>query len=611
MSQDTVNSLDYDNPFDYDRHFEQFKTASTVVYKTKTLEPYYADTAHIRIKVDGAEGEGKRDAYFPLVGPYGGEFLIAEPNGNFECFAILFTNDDLRKLYSFASAAIDIEKQFPNHPGLLLYSATAMQMMLIIKCISFEQHAVLALRVLRFLQADETVRLNVNNVGLFCGQFAMHLNQLANALTEGLEQPTEIQAATDGGVHWLDERAAKYFERYLGNDGQQLANSLRNSSRKRYTSYVETLKNAPDHNGCTIASIKAGESLLSFWITRQENKPFEPFLIGLGSCLLQIIKKQHELNERKRRNPPAITATVASIIPDACGWKKQVKVVEDLSTGETLVINQNHLPPQIVARAPAIEAKRGSRIFGTEVHAALKSRAGQELIRWVIEQVHGNTYDQRPDPRKITREGGLDAICEELGLAKGRDSKILYDALVAGKRFELLIPGEIHQLGLWTASIEGGKGRRPAILTIEASSFLAPHHKLAICNSDRLVPVIPTPPLVGRRNDYSAQTAFKWEIVRAMVNAGSDILEGGVLLTSETLEHLAQSVSLPIPTLWKALERWTEDKEDGPRMLDKKGDRFLLSDTAPYRNARAFILEGAIRSQENSKRGRKGHQNNK
>lgn len=431
---------------------------------------------------------------------------------------------------------------------------------------------------------------------------------------EVTEEEIENAMRDVDGVFWIDACLADYIAKLPG--GTEYANRMRESSRKRL---------AASRNNPTLETIDAVFSTV--WLRRHAPEPVEPFIMRPAEVLWHgIVKPRLEREEHERRNPPAISVTYAKRIPEAF-WKSSTQLSQDPDSGEIFVKNKNTLPPDIVARAPVIEARRGRTMFGelAEIHAALGSRAGQELIQWLITQAHRNTHDKIPDPRKIIRFGGIDAICEELNLAKGRDSKTLYDALVAGKRFELCVPGEIHQLGLWTATIEGGKGRKQSIVTIEVSSFLAPHYKRAICESERLVPIVPTPPLVGRRNDYSAQMAFKWALICSMVEAGTDLLNGGVLLTEEDLERMARSVSLPIPTMRKALEKWThdeDDKKDGapkmldpkdgePKMLVHKNNRYQLANTEPYRHARAFIWEGASRSKENSERVKKRHRNNK
>ena len=375
----------------------------------------------------------------------------------------------------------------------------------------------------------------------------------------------------------------------LGSNGRKKSEEIKNKSKKRLVEYHQ--KNLNDG------------TLWKIWQRDPKgNRRHYYFELILCEVLwFDVVKPKLELDERKRRNPPALPETIARTMSDGCGWNRSTTLHLDEPSGDLLIVNQHGLPPNIIGRAPAIEVERGRSMFGIDLAAAypsLATRAGQELIQWVIHNIWQRTFEQASSPLLIEYQGGLDALREEIGLPSGRDTSTLFEALNAGKSFALNIPGEVQVLGLWTATLEPARRGKPARLLVNASPFLAPHFR----RNERLVPIVPTPQLVGKRNDYSAQMAFKFEIILSMAKADDDLLNGGVLLPPTELERLAELTRLPIPTMNRAIDCWTQDG-DSPRMLDRNGDRFLLANTNPYLTARNFLLEGATRTKEGRARG--------
>lgn len=395
----------------------------------------------------------------------------------------------------------------------------------------------------------------------------------------------------------IDEKFISFLN-HLGRHAKKHAHLCREKSIER-TKNKATLWHLWEH--ATEEEDQAGfqhEKSNSHWI----NIKFPRFFHLLAYIVWShIVKPKWEIEKRKKINPPAVPETIARTISDGYGWNQSTILHHDEPSGDLLIVNRNGLPPNIIGRAPAIEVERGRSMFGIDLAAAypsLATRAGQELIQWVIQKVWQRTFEQASSPLLLEYKGGLDALREEIGLASNKDTTTLLEALSAGKSFAINIPGEVQVFGLWTATLEPARRGKPARLLINASPFLAPHFR----RNERLVPIVPTPQLVGKRNDYSAQMAFKFELILSMAKADDDLLNGGVLLPPTELERLAESTRLPILTMNKALDCWTKDG-DSPRMLDRDGDRFLLADTNPYLAARNFLLEGATRIKEGRERG--------
>lgn len=402
--------------------------------------------------------------------------------------------------------------------------------------------------------------------------------------------PINYNAITEDGILNFDFIFSKFIKQ-IGSKGQELSSKIKNNSKKRVNAF---------------RSGEAPEGTL--WKIWQYN-PLGHYrhpryaLILCEVLWLDVVKPRLEREERKRRNPPALSASVAPLVSRSCGWRKGATVMP-APDGGLQVIDSQDINKTILSLAPALEVQNIKSLFGRSLsddYPDLASLRGQELIAWIVCQVWQRTMDNEPAPRELIIEGGLKKLRELMGLKgnDGAESSTLAAALRAGSGFRLYAP-DLEVGGLWTYYLREARRGQPSRLEIGVSSFLAPNYKP---HGERLVPIIGTPPLVGRRNDHAAQLAFKFELVLEMVRAGETILDGGVLLPESERERLASLVGLPTSTMNKALDRWTQDGKDGPRMLEREGDRFLLADIDPYRDARAFILEGARRVREGRENG--------
>lgn len=395
---------------------------------------------------------------------------------------------------------------------------------------------------------------------------------------------------TIDGVFWMDELAASYFEKLPG--GADMAKDLREASRTRVAAYL----NDQNRDSAT--------DLLRFFIARHHQEPTTLFIMRLGEVLYDgtikpRLKRKAEIEARRRRNPPALALSIAPAVAKYSGWHKGTKVISS-DDGDLHVIDSRDFNKSIIALAPALEVKHMKNLFGRSLaddYPALATPLGQELTAWATREVWRRTMDGEPSPTQLEIEGGFRGLLERIGFKGvngGTESKTLASALLAGKTFHIYWPGIEEVAGLWTYHNKEARRGQPALLRIGVSPFLAPNYKAG----ERLVPIVETPPLVGRRNDHAAQLAFKFELVLEMVKAGEAILDGGAYLPEPELERLASLVGLPASTMNKALDRWTQDGEDGPSMLERHDDRFLLANNDPYRDAREFILEGARRVRE-------------
>lgn len=79
---------------------------------------------------------------------------------------------------------------------------------------------------------------------------------------------------------------------------------------------------------------------------------------------------------------------------------------------------------------------------------------------------------------------------------------------------------------------------------------------------------------------------------------------GGARLLREQLCRIADRVGLPTATMDKALDRWTNDGDDGLAFLEEVApNTYHIADNDKYGQARRFLDETARRSKQGRRRG--------
>lgn len=304
---------------------------------------------------------------------------------------------------------------------------------------------------------------------------------------------------------------------------------------------------------------------------------------------------------RDSKNPPALALVVVNDVERV--WHAQGRQLSLLehADGRTAVlrVNGEEVATTAVLSAGAMEnVQSGMLLF--------RSYMGHLAIRGFAERGWEKTRTDSANPSFLGWEGGLAACAEDLGARSKKAADELRDILLAGQSFHRAwAGGEIG--GLWTYTNDPAKGHRPSYLEVRLGRPLMPYMVKALGPRERtLVPVVKMPPRVGARaNEWAAQAAFQFALVRAMVEHRVEVArEGGARLTAEELARMARAVGLPEGMVARVLDRWTQDGSDGLACLEVvERDRYVLPDNPDYREARAFIEAGGKRTIQRKRAG--------
>jgi hypothetical protein len=268
---------------------------------------------------------------------------------------------------------------------------------------------------------------------------------------------------------------------------------------------------------------------------------------------------------------------------------------------------------EAVAEVPVVDADDLAAIQrGGDV---LRSVTGQALVRHVVVEVF-RLHQRSPNAADLFFEGGLSELAERLGSKRDELRAILR----AGSSFHRRWADGREISGLWTFDLEPvaslGRGRRHR-LTITPAYPLRPYFaQKHLQPGERFGrPVLPMPVKVGkRRNEWASQALFQDEVTGEMVRNRLELFEeGGITLDDATLARLAGNAGLRGSRPWvPLLECWSRDGDTGPAMLERKGERYSLSDREPYRAAKQWLMSGGEMSakgraaqQKRATRGRK------
>lgn len=163
------------------------------------------------------------------------------------------------------------------------------------------------------------------------------------------------------------------------------------------------------------------------------------------------------------------------------------------------------------------------------------------------------------------------------------------------------------------------KDRRKNILSLYLTDMLLPNFVFSMPNQNQsqremrmLAPLLDIPPLVTNNNRlHAAQAAFQVELCIEMRKRAKEIVEkGGIHLPYNKKVTLAEPVGLDLETLPKVFDRWTQDGDDGPKMLvEVEKDVYNLSEH--HQAARDFIIAAGRMEKSASIAGQKSRKHKK
>lgn len=318
----------------------------------------------------------------------------------------------------------------------------------------------------------------------------------------------------------------------------------------------------------------------------------------LGSTHQPGQKVEDERNGKITTMPHVLTEAMMNILSP----RNEVSVSADQMHAQIVTPEGEQVAGPAKAATPFIES-----ILQTNIEA-LRSAHGMRLLIWIVQTIHEQYARavRTGHDNRIIIEGGLNALRENLGITSAKASPILRAALDAGPMWQ---PIGLNGQGLWTWVEIPSKRGKSGTIHIDVGTILTPDglwlHK---GQSKLLTPIVDLAGMVGRRNDHAAVGRFQFALVHDLSRGSKQLPEyGGVLLTQDMLEYRAMQAGLPESTIAKAIDRWTQDGDDAPALLEKvEEERFHLADNDVYGPARTFLDEQGGMREERSKSGKRG-----
>lgn len=415
----------------------------------------------------------------------------------------------------------------------------------------------------------------------------------------------KIEDLAEDGMLWLDNRVALFIEDKF--KLKDLANTIQSNARERFSAVIEAKVLTPQHF----------RELFLWW----DREPFTqeaaigpkavdwakyhiPRYVFTFAAILWRTEFQPQ-PEQEKRKLPAIAYPIANRIRELC-FEPGREVRSDGDRSELVSARG-----EVLAEIPSMAANDLPVL--QSAFRQLSSLTGHRTIRFLVQEGHRQAAEGRADPHIIHRLGGLAAFAEAIGANSKKAQEEVGEVLKAGSSLQLVWPGGEWN-GLWMYGHESKSARgRQAWVRLELASFLMPHFakRWLPVDQQQLVPLVPLPPFVGSRQLHAAQAALQFGIVAALVAHRAELLpHGGALFREGELERLARESGLDAAHLPRVLDRWTQDGDDGPMFLERVGkDRYMLANTPPYADGRAFLLEGSKRSIAGKKAGQKAVKN--
>lgn len=236
----------------------------------------------------------------------------------------------------------------------------------------------------------------------------------------------------------------------------------------------------------------------------------------------------------------------------------------------------------------------------------LNTLIAHRFIRYIPRMCFSQMTDGIGDYRVIRRERGWSEIAEHLQLTNRQHISRLKQVGYAMAYCE------------WDASLFSGNllsikrdksdiTKRWEALEITAGTMLLPYRACELFkngDSNLLIPILEDPPLVGANQYHAGQFLFQMQIISEFSRQSIELYKHGFIeLPPDKWEKSAQACGIE-PILKKVQDRWTQDGDDGPKLLEKIDQNFYTLGKAHEKVLKFLIEQGSIRS-KNSERGKK------
>lgn len=298
------------------------------------------------------------------------------------------------------------------------------------------------------------------------------------------------------------------------------------------------------------------------------------------------------------RNVPALTKGVL------------VKTIKPLLSKDMAIIEQEsgiscYANGKVVAIVACIDPRLLVQVRrGLGIFSSLNSH---KLLRWEIRTAFENLANEIRDFRIIKTVGGYEKIANLIGCGRSKQSATEIKALLHAQAFcDFPFPD-----GSKSNLITLGKGKtlnngEPTEIIISVGPSLLPHytHLLPVGEQRRLIPITSLPPLIGARNMHAAQATLQMLVLEEFSNK-SDVLasEKCVHIPSEKWDEMAREARLPLSSLSKVIQGWTEDDLFTKAFLQRQGEEYTLGES--YEKELFFLEDQGKRRLDGAKGGMK------
>jgi hypothetical protein len=245
-------------------------------------------------------------------------------------------------------------------------------------------------------------------------------------------------------------------------------------------------------------------------------------------------------------------------------------------------------PPMLVDRHGVLLAKGSADVLravpSTDL-AAMEAwtRSGAALLGtvdahrfllWLIWEIHKRNIGGSGGSF-VEVIGGWRELAETVGCRSKKAADRLRNIVCALDGFRFALPDDSvgRLLGLHYQPARGTGN--PAILRLTPSPPLLPGYVFELSRRERkMVPALrELPPMVGRERDHGALAELHWLVLLEMRRRCGEMVgtsedeDKGLPLAAEDWHRLAEVAGVPEPTLRRALDRWTQDGDDGHAFL--------------------------------------------
>lgn len=551
----------------------------------------------------------------PFVGPYRMQVLKQTKEGlevySLDHHVLLPIYMKLKPLcYSIKDKYQNSETQFH------VWVKTFLQMLITIQSVSDAENSRLAHKIATHISRNP--KYSVNREGLLwntlLNRISFEIKNIPRQILKGLTSfnisfdvsdsstipasildnlSTEDAELFIGNITWFNERAASYAEQHFGSEGKPLA---------QYIRMITT------------------EDSFNFWISRQGDSPFEPWLIAIARAIL--VGELQEMRERLERKPgPSVPHPLA---------EKYALITQRGNSignrdGALTLFNANKEPlfglidplngaPLQNATSIIEILEDGARLLNS-VYAI---KILLTIVKKVWEQwVEGNNHIINV----IVIHGGWSGFCKWLGAVDKTTGKVLPKARKEIKQImEIFKHGDFHVPSL------NSKGplltfrepinpedKRQKDLVITVNDPLLPDSVDALQGkthtaraSRRLVPFPPLPSAPDKlsTDKHGAHARlYLRTLIMLRERASQFAKHGWVKITDEDWCRVASASGLQQSDLKTVLNHWIETVG---WLQQEKEDQYCIATNTCYSFAQKMLIDAGQREFEGSKNGLSG-----